>query len=115
MWRSVCAPACSTDSSSHFCPKNSTCHQQKTLTHQVFCVEKKNLCDGEPAQPRRQWTFPQKTAFLPVSESQTATNLLMVTKKSNFDTFQYVWWVRSSIVTHYNSIHMTIDSQQVHA
>ena len=40
--RSVRPPACPTDSSRHFCPKNSVCHWQKTLTHWVF-VMKKNL------------------------------------------------------------------------
>ena len=34
-WRSVCPPACPTDSSSHFCPKNSVSHPQKTFAHQV--------------------------------------------------------------------------------
>ena len=33
--------------------------------------------DGQPSQPRLQWTFPQKTASLPASESQTASRLLM--------------------------------------
>ena len=30
-WRGVCPPACPTDSLSHFCPKNSVCHQKKML------------------------------------------------------------------------------------
>ena len=36
----VCHPVCPPDSLSHFCPKNSVCHQQKTLTH-CFCDEDK--------------------------------------------------------------------------
>ena len=36
MRRSVCPPGRPTNSSSHFCPKNSICHRQKKFTHRVF-------------------------------------------------------------------------------
>ena len=50
-WRSVCPPVslpdCPTDSSSHFCPKNSVDHRQKTLTHRVFVMK-----INQPSRPR---------------------------------------------------------------
>ena len=62
--RSVCPPVCPTDSSSNFCPKNSVCHPQKKLTHQVF-VMIINHHSSQPSRLKRQWTFPQKTASIP--------------------------------------------------
>ena len=71
-WRSdrppVCLPACPTIYSSHFCPKNSVCHGQKTLTHLVLFVMKINHRDRQPFRLRFQGTFPQKTASIPTSE-----------------------------------------------
>ena len=72
-WRSVCPPVCSTYSSSHFCPKNSVRHRQKTLTHKCLspsllcCCS--NCCHGDH-QPSRlmKWTFPQKTVSLSASD-----------------------------------------------
>ena len=64
----VCPRACPTDSSSHFWPKNSVCHQQKPLTRQVFVLEI-NHRDGQTSRPRFQWTFPQKTASLPTNDT----------------------------------------------
>ena len=53
----VCPPVChltrSTNSLSHFCPKNSGCHQQKTLIHQGF-VLKINQYDCQPSRLRLQ-------------------------------------------------------------
>ena len=73
-WRSVCPPVCPldrpTDTSSHFCPKISVCHRQKSLTHGVF-VMKINHCDSQPSRPRPKWTFPWKMASIPMSESDS--------------------------------------------
>ena len=55
---------CPTDSSSHFCPKNSVCHRQNIFTQRVF-VMNINRRDGQSSRPRLQWTFPQKTASVP--------------------------------------------------
>ena len=63
-WRSVRPPVHPTD------PKNSVCHNQKTLTHQVF-VMKINHCDHHPSQPRLQGTFPEKMASILASESDS--------------------------------------------
>ena len=54
-WWSDCPPVCPPDSSSYFCPKNSICHRQKTLTHQVF-VMKINHCYGQPSRLRHELT-----------------------------------------------------------
>ena len=105
-WRSVCHPVCypvcPTDSSAHFCLKNTVCPQQqsqaapaveqKTLTHMSLSpstivlfyllsletnVEKKNSLWALPS--RLQWTFPQKTAsLLQVREPDRVYCLLMV-------------------------------------
>ena len=62
-WRSVHPPVCPpnrpTDSSSHFYPKNS-----RSLTHQVMKI-------NQPSRPRLRWTFPQKSASVPASESDS--------------------------------------------
>ena len=50
---------------------------KKTLTHQVV-VMIINHRDRQPSGPRLQGTFPQKTASVPVSDSQTSSCLLMV-------------------------------------
>ena len=69
-WRSVCPPVslpdCPTDSSSHFCPKNSVDHRQKTLTHRVFVMK-----INQPSRPRLWWTFPQISASVLTSESDS--------------------------------------------
>ena len=64
--------------------------------------------------------FPPANSLPPHKwQSQTASSLLMVImwlynlEKPNFVTFQDVWWVRSSITTHYNSIHMIIDIDEI--
>ena len=49
--RSVCPPACPTNSSSHFCPKNSVCHRQKPWTNSSGCVDR-NHRDVQPSRPR---------------------------------------------------------------
>ena len=59
---------CPTDSSSHFCTKNSACHRQKTWTHSSGCVDI-NHCNGHPSRQRLRWTFPHKTDSVPTSES----------------------------------------------
>ena len=46
---SVCPPTCPTNSSSHFCLKNSVCHRQKPLTYSSGCVDR-NHRDGQPSQ-----------------------------------------------------------------
>ena len=69
-WSSVCPPACPTNSSSHFCPTNSVCIQQIPSTHSSGCVDS-NHGDGQPSRPRLKWTFPQKTASVPVSDRIT--------------------------------------------
>ena len=78
-WRSVhppvCPPARPTNSSSHFCPKNSVCHWQKALTPQVF-VMKMNHRDPLPSGPRLQWTFSLRPCEW---GSQTASSLKNVT------------------------------------
>ena len=60
----VYSPTCPTDSSSHFCPKK---QHLSLATHRVF-IMKINHCHGQPSGPRRQWTFPQKVASIPMSE-----------------------------------------------
>ena len=64
-WRSVHPPVCPTNSSSHFCLKNSVCHRQKTLTHRVS------------SRPRLQTSDFRKQPLSP-QVSQTASSLLMV-------------------------------------
>ena len=109
----VCPPDHPTDSLSHFCPKNSVCHGQKTLTHRWFVMKISQPCR------LRQWTFPWKTASVPTSESDsfqfTDGDYVTVisSEKRNFATFQDVWWVRISITPHYNSIHMIINCPRV--
>ena len=83
-----------------------------------------NLCRNksprQPSRPRLQWTFPQKTASLPMSDSQTGSsvywwwlcNYVIQSKTGNI--FQDAWWVRISITSLYNGIHMIINSEQVH-
>ena len=43
-------------------------------------------------------------------DRQSSRLRLQWTEERNFVTFQDVWWVRISITTHYNSIHMIINS-----
>ena len=93
-----------------------------TLSHFFFCVcHRQNKCLTAvvvtvvtvmvSTPDRLQWTLPQKTAFIPaVTESYSAQftdgDYVINSEKSNFVTFLDVWWVRISITTHYNSIHM---------
>ena len=73
-----------------FPPEKQHLSLAKTLPHQVFvsfhyCVVvvpvlKRIPVTLSPSQTRPQWTFPQKTASLPMSESQTRSSL-------------YWWWL----------------------
>ena len=71
---SSCLSSCPTDSSSHFCPKNSVCHRQRS--HRVFVMRKKNTMIVSP--PDRDFSWLQKTASTCKWESQTASSLLML-------------------------------------
>ena len=102
-WWSVRPPVCPKNSSSHFCPKNSVCHQQKTLTHWVF-VMKINHRDRQPSGPRHQWTFPRKTAFVSTSESDSfqfkkRTYLFITCLRSTGDTWETPWKHTDIIMT----------------
>ena len=103
IWRSVhppdCPPAWPTDSSSHFCPKNSICHQQKTLAHRVI-VMKINHCDRQPSRLRLQGTFPQKTASVPTSERVIQCQFSV--KKMTF--FHFPGCLVSQYLNHYTSL-----------
>ena len=87
-WRSVCPPVCPTDSLSHFYPKNSVCHRQKTLTHRVF-VMKINHGDGQHSRLRLQWTFPRGNSLRPTRlTGGTLWKHLEITLTSSS------WWYR---------------------
>ena len=82
----------------------------------VTVLEKKNHCYCQPFQPR-QWAFSQKTAMALKSQTGSAVfwwwlcnYVVRAKKKRYFDTFQDVWWVSISVTTHYNCIHMIINS-----
>ena len=92
-WSSVCPPACPTNSSSHFCPKNSVWRHQESLTHSSGCVDR-NHRDGQPSWPRLQWTYPRKQPLSPrVTESRS--NLF------TDDDYVMMSFSRFSITTHY--------------
>ena len=87
--------------------------QKTTLTHHVFLM-KINHSDHQPSRPRLQWTFPLKTAsvFASVSDSFqfTGDDSVIQSEKRNFVIFRVVWCGRISITTHYNSMHLIINS-----
>ena len=103
-----------------FLPQKQPLHWQKNF-YSLF-VLKKNHSNGQPSRLRLHWTFPQKTASVPVSEKVGQHpvywwwlfDCVISSEKRNFVTFQDVWWVRISTITRHNCTHMIINHQQVH-
>ena len=88
---------------------------KKTLTHQVF-VMKINHRNHQASGPRLQGPLPGKhplSRWVRESDSFQFTDgvyvIMQFKEKFYLLTFQDVWWVRISITTHYNSIHMIIN------
>ena len=88
---SFCPLAHPTNSSSHFCPKNSICHWQKTLTHQVF-VMKINHHDSQPSGLRLQLTFPRKTASVPAVQFTDGDHVIMFSAKNLTLSLSRMFW-----------------------
>ena len=70
-----------------------------------------SVCDENKAlQTETLVNFPPENSLHPCQWESDSFQF----KKRNFVTFQDVWWVRISITTHYNSINMIINCQQVY-
>ena len=135
-WRSVCPPVChlvshpvcSTDSYYHISAWKSVSVPGKKLKF-TKCLSPLLCCCAycwrqSALLSKTSVKFPPENSLRPcgerfrqhpVTDSITDGDYVIKSRKCDSPvTFQDVWWVRISTTTHYNTIHMIINSQQVH-
>ena len=97
-----------------FLPKKQHLSPAKNFNLPSICVEKKSWRSA--LQTNTSLNFPLENSLRPREwQSQTASSLQMeIIKLCNLEWKMELWWVRISITTHYNSIHMIINCLRVH-